>query len=358
MKLIIPILFGLLVASTPLVAQTCDGLVIVGYVSDKDSHSRIRGASVSAVGETACETARTDNKGFFRLPLLPNVEKGADIRIEVDKQGYQHYDEHMIVSAEHPLDIVLEALPVAHPRPAPRAQATPSEPASGSPALSAPAKPQEPEGPPFAFAIESMLMSWGSGDFIGFWLPARDSQGCVIEPIDDLVFLRVTNNGPGARMIVNYSLETKQKDGWSLMSKKDLGPSGFLFFTLQSNAVPAVGFPIPFKANGNAYKYPILSWTYGGANVKQAGVVQVQSFDVVAGSQNLTQGQSVRGWSAFQHQGLPDGELRMKITDELGNMYTVSQTITTPGPTTDITQHPILIQGLTDLSGCRQKADF
>jgi pimeloyl-ACP methyl ester carboxylesterase len=217
---------------------------------------------------------------------------------------------------------------------------------------------QEAAGPPFAFAAETMITSWGSGDFIGFWLPARDLQGCAIEPIDDLVFLRVTNNGSGSRMIVNYSLETKQKDGWSPMNKKELGPSGFLFFTLQGNAVPAVGVPIPFKANGYSNKYFMLTMPYGNANVKQAGVVQVQSFDVVAGSQNLTQGQSVRGWAAFQHQGLPDGELRMKITDELGKIYTVPQTLIEPGPTTDITQHPILIQSLTDVSGCRQKADF
>lgn len=356
MNRILLILLGVLAASCSLPAQTCNGLVISGFVSDSTSHDRIGGAAVSAVGETACDTARTDDRGYFKLSLLRNIEKGADIRIEVEKQGYKHYDEHMTVSIEHPLDIFLEPLSVAHPKSALRVQVAPSKAVPSPTPL--PAKPQELSETPFAFAVETMIMSSGSGDFIGFWLPARDEQGCSIEPIDDLLFLRVTNNGPGSRMIVNYSLETKQKDGWSLMTKKEVGPSGYLFFTLQSNAVPAVGFPIPFKANGTSNKYPILSWTYGGANVKQAGVVQVQTFDLVAGSQNLTQGQSVRGWSAFQHQGLPEGDLRMNITDELGNIYTISQTITKPGPSNDITQHPIKIQSLTDVSGCRQKADF
>lgn len=227
------------------------------------------------------------------------------------------------------------------------------------PAPTKPAKSQEPSGPPFAFTVETMIISWGSGDFIGFWLPAaRDQQGCVIEPIDDLLFLRVTNNGPGFRTIINYSLEIKQKGEWSLMNKKELGPSGYLFFTLQGDAVLPPRVPIPFRSNGYSNKYPMLSMPYGNANVRKAGVVQLLSFDLIAGSKNLAPGESIRGWSAFQHQGLPDGDIRMKITDELGKIYTVPQTLMKPGPSDDITQHPILIQSLEDISACRQMADF
>lgn len=215
---------------------------------------------------------------------------------------------------------------------------------------------QQQEGSPFSFDVEMMIISPGSGDFNGFWQGSGDGQRCTIEPIDDLLFLRVTNTGSGSRTIINYSLETKQNDEWSLMTKKELG-AGYLLFTLQGDAIPRVG-PVPFPSNGRVNKYPILSWAYGNANVKQSGIVQAQPFDVIAGGQNLTEGQSVRGWSAFQHQGLPDGDIRMKITDELGKTYIVPQTVMRPGPSNDIAPHPIVITALADISTCRQKTDF
>ena len=111
MRLGIALLLGLLAGCPSLAAQSCDGLIISGYVSDVNTKARVAGATVSAVGDIACTSVRTDDKGFFQLQLLRTVAQGTSIRIAVAKTGYRPYDEHQVVPLDQPFDIYITASP-------------------------------------------------------------------------------------------------------------------------------------------------------------------------------------------------------------------------------------------------------
>jgi hypothetical protein len=244
--------------------------------------------------------------------------------------------------------------------PRPESSSTKTEKPAPTPVpVPVPVEPQALPVPSFAFSAEIKIVSPGSGDFNGFWImkTVDGKQGCSIEPIDDVLFLRVTNSGPISTSILNYTIETKGKNGWSPLKKVDMG-AGYMLFTLQGDAWPDIGLPLQFSSNGNRTMFPILTWPYGGANIKKAGFVQLQSFDLAANAQNLTPGQAIHGWSSFQHQGLVDGPLRMTIVDELGKTHLIPETIIKPSLNDDLTRHLLMVKDLVDVSMCRQKADF
>ena len=68
-----------------------------GIVRDSRSQRDVSGARVSVAGGLAKQDSHTDSKGFFDLPLLPEVRPGNDVRIRIEKVGYRAYDEVVAV---------------------------------------------------------------------------------------------------------------------------------------------------------------------------------------------------------------------------------------------------------------------
>jgi pimeloyl-ACP methyl ester carboxylesterase len=210
---------------------------------------------------------------------------------------------------------------------------------------------------PFAFAVEVRMVSPGAGFFTGFWLEQGTLQNCSLTPIDDLVFLRITNVQAVPKTVVNYTLEHESDGKWEHLKRVNLS-SGYTLLTLQPGAVPGVGKTLNFPSNGEANGYPLMSISIGNVDFKQAGVMTFPIFDVLIGGQTLTQGQTIRGWAGFQSPRMVEGSLRMELTDELGKIYSITPTVVKGGVDEDVAPHLMTIASLSDASGCTAKSDF
>src|SRR5271167_2377142 len=104
-------------------ASPCEGGVkLIGKVSDVLTHVGVAGAKVSAVGDDACETVITDDRGRFKLRLVSRIKSGESVRIRAEKTGYEVFDE-IEGTSEVPLDILIRPQPLSNkPKPAPKQQ--------------------------------------------------------------------------------------------------------------------------------------------------------------------------------------------------------------------------------------------
>lgn len=220
---------------------------------------------------------------------------------------------------------------------------------------------KEKAGPPFSFAVEVGLVSPGVDDFTGLWVETGSPQGCVLIPIDDLLFFRVSNIQPTPKLLVNYTVEARMKGGWHPLKKVKLvyqTAIETLTSSTEKGENPQGGGTLEFPSSGSKNMYPIMDISTGEGDFKRARVVNFPIFDFLIGGQTLAQGQSVRGWSAFQFPSLISiNDLRMKVTDETGETHTIMPTIIKSGPDEDLTPHPITIASLIDVSRCTRGLD-
>lgn len=241
---------------------------------------------------------------------------------------------------------------------------------SARPQKSPPGEVPPPPGEPLSFAVEVELISPGFGDFIGYWLRSQGPGVCYLDSIDDLIFFRVTNTQPIPKTIINYAAEIQLHDKkWYPMKRLDL-MTGTTVLTLSGDGVPAVGRTLQIPSSGESNAYPIMTLTTVGVNLKKAAIVQFPVFDRLIGGQTLKQGETARGWAGFQFPAVPDGTIRIKITDEAGKVHLVMPTVTKSSDEgdedpflprlqqQDISPHLIQIGSLIDVSGCTQRIDF
>ena len=112
-------------------AQAPQPLHLLGYVVDAETGKPLQGVEISAV--LAGQTEVTDFEGFFRLELRMSVRPGKDVRIHLEKQGYQAIDLTKAASEEVPYRIPLPPLHGPHgKRPSKPAEQPP--PTQGGPA--------------------------------------------------------------------------------------------------------------------------------------------------------------------------------------------------------------------------------
>jgi Carboxypeptidase regulatory-like domain len=104
-----------------------------GIVRDSHSRQAVSGARVSAVGGRAKQDSHTDSKGFFDLPLMPEVQPGDQVWVRVEKEGYVTHDEAVGVS-DVTLQIAID--PVSRPK-----QKASQKDADQTPIIAAPVNP-------------------------------------------------------------------------------------------------------------------------------------------------------------------------------------------------------------------------
>ncbi len=219
-------------------------------------------------------------------------------------------------------------------------------------------QPAQPEIP-FAFAVEARIESPGLCSFSGFWLKYDDPRGCSLVSIDDLLFFRLTNIQSTPKTVINYTVEINNKGKWQLLRRVHL-TSGYLIFPMQHGQIPQVGRTLNIPSNGDKNIFFIKHISvFDPFNYKQAGVINSSLFDSLVGGQPLTMSQTVRGWAAFQSEVLPGG-VRIKITDEIGKVYTITPIVIKSSSDEDVAPHLLTVVGLTDASGCmrRESSDF
>jgi len=93
-------------------ASSCqNGLKLYGKVSDAHSHLNVSGATVTTVGDDACEPAISDNSGLFILRLTDQKKNGDIVRVRTEKDGYDVFDQLCAVS---PLTLEITLTPTNH----------------------------------------------------------------------------------------------------------------------------------------------------------------------------------------------------------------------------------------------------
>jgi len=220
------------------------------------------------------------------------------------------------------------------------------------------AVPKEP-AVPFVVSVEVRIISPGQGMFTGYWVKYSDASSCVIWPIDDLLFLRVTNVQSKPKTVVDYSLEIKDKGKWVPVKRMPL-LSKAMILTLNSEQGPQVGRTLNFPSHGENNIYPLMSFSAARANLRQAGIVEFLAFDPLLGGQTFVRGQTVRGWAAFHSPRMIDGEVRIKITDETGTTYPIipATPIAAASSSEDLATHLLTTTELFDATGCTRQFDF
>jgi hypothetical protein len=104
-----------LLASCLCVAGQQSTLHLRGMVTDSQSHLPVSGANVSVAGGLATRDDRTDTGGSFDLPLTANVRRGDRVRLRVQKDGYEIYDNAVAASEDIVLQVPIN--PAGQPKP-------------------------------------------------------------------------------------------------------------------------------------------------------------------------------------------------------------------------------------------------
>jgi hypothetical protein len=81
-------------------------LTMSGAVSDQETRAQVVSARVTLAGGLASD-ASTDSKGAFLLTLSDTVRPGQVVRLRVEKNGYEVYDENVAVARGITLQIAL-----------------------------------------------------------------------------------------------------------------------------------------------------------------------------------------------------------------------------------------------------------
>ncbi len=238
-------------------------------------------------------------------------------------------------------------IPSREPKPAPAPAITTQS--TGTSAKRAP-------GSPFAFAVEAGLVGPGSGSFTGYWLEQSGLEGCTLDPIDDLLFLRLTNIQPDPKTVINYTLEASDKGKWYPLTRLNLA-EGYMVGTL-AKVAPPMGWTISIPSEGSDSLYYMYSASTGAGHFKQASVMAFPIFDSLIGGHTLLKGETVRGWAAFRSLRLPAGKFRIKITDATGKTSAVIATSTKAGVGEDVAPHLLTVAVSANVSGCTRKPDW
>lgn len=203
-KLIALVLLGCLCTS----AQQSATLHLRGTVSDAKSRRPVPGARVSVAGGHATHDDRTDTNGSFDLPLRQEVRPGERIRVRVEKEGYESYDEAVAASDEIPFQVLL----------LPKRKSN-----QGSPT------PQQRDQPSFDlyFSIQSnekaVSMPWGicPGPKCpgSTWkrppiTPFMVYYGDTLYPIDFILKVRLGNRGTTPLVFGSYAFDVKRGKRW------------------------------------------------------------------------------------------------------------------------------------------------
>jgi hypothetical protein len=98
--------FLVLLCCSPAAGQQVVTLHLRGTVSNATTRRPVSGARVSVAGGRAMHDDETDNTGSFDVPLR-QVAAGELIRVRVEKEGYEIYDQGVVASEAKPLQVFL-----------------------------------------------------------------------------------------------------------------------------------------------------------------------------------------------------------------------------------------------------------
>jgi HEAT repeat protein len=86
-------------------------ITITGYVYNRETGKPIPLVNVSTVGNNHLKDDQTDSEGLFVISLKRGINAGDLIRIRATKEGYEVYDERIVVSSLKPVNIQISPIP-------------------------------------------------------------------------------------------------------------------------------------------------------------------------------------------------------------------------------------------------------
>lgn len=186
-------------------------------------------------------------------------------------------------------------------------------------------------------------------------------QQCMIEPIQQFMFLRITNNETREKMITEYFVEVgwNSKNRWVRLKRLDLRSGNLIMFAKKGQQLnPPFGRTIDFPS-GNTSNYSFLM-DPTNTGYEAALVLRAPLLDSRIGGSNLLPGQSISGWSAFQYMkadlGGPD--VRITVKDEQGETHSIISEQQIAPSDTNIAEHLIVPVGRVDASRCQVGSIF
>ncbi len=205
-----------------------------------------------------------------------------------------------------------------------------------------------PRSDPFVVRVEGKAGGYGSA----FWFVQRaGAAGCVISPINLLMFLRITNHKPTKTLITGYSASVNVKGEWEALKRLDTRFGGEVIWAFNKTSpplVPAIGRVIDLPEGS----YRINGVDPGKVDFEHAALIGYQRLDDLIGERYVEPGDSVRGWTAFSYTGVGDemGSLQITIKDEADSFPYITPPID-PDPS-DLMQHPLTVITARNVSGC------
>jgi hypothetical protein len=207
---------------------------------------------------------------------------------------------------------------------------------------------------PFFVTVEADFVTFPNGYFTGFWRFSDNQKACVIEPIEELTFIRIVNRSSIPYLITSYTVEMglQERGQWQLLDRIDLR-FGMVLYTAERGKVPVL--PINAQSGGTNRAFFVAS--PAEVNYKQAAVVQLDSLDAqLAGGNSISAGASARGWAAFKVDHFYGMDLRISVIDGLNRSHQfVVPYKEKKRPNSDVMSRLIKFDGLVDVSHCEQR---
>jgi hypothetical protein len=208
----------------------------------------------------------------------------------------------------------------------------------------------------FTGAVEYKIISGIENRSTPFAVLLDTSAGCAVEPIQALMFIRLTNNTPHEKMITKYVVEQGYKQAqtwtWWRLRRLDLRSGAFITFSTNGKAFnPAVGVAVNFPSQNTSTSLMMVDPR--NSSYQKVATLTGTLLDNQIGNVNLASGHSAVGWAAFQYTSYHGGlDTRISIVDEQGKQYQILSLSNTVQNDVSVSPHVLTITGVTDASTC------
>jgi hypothetical protein len=212
--------------------------------------------------------------------------------------------------------------------------------------------PIKKHGPAFSVIVEDKIFGIGGDHPTRFWVVqgTRDG-GCVLSPVDMLLFLSITNLQPKDVLISTYDVR---------MGKVDLPRLnmlvGNLVFLPDRGTLPRTGVTIDWIPGGEGHMS--VQAVRDADPSHGAQVTGAEILDTELGGKYIEPNKTVRGWAFFQYpkQGYyaPVGDFVITVSDQVGNkfQYTIPHRVPEGNSNGDVLPRTTTIGKIIDFSGC------